>query len=186
MDAEAEASRFEGLSDEELWARFVAGEDDAFEALRSRYQDALYWYLLLSTGRQDAAMAHLRTLWATLAAWRQRFEGFDSFKAWLYAAATQNCVPATHPEPFGLGELIDDIKRGSPTSERARAFFALRDMTRQVRQPFLLVSVAGLSIQQAAKACNFTVERALAAVEQGFRMLARDGLFSVHGAEHEV
>jgi len=165
-------------SDEELWTAFVRGDDSALDALVERYGDGLYWYLLLSTGKQDAAVQHLRNVWAALAAWRRPFEGFAGFRAWLYAVATQTCVPATHPEPFGLTDLIDDVKRGQQTSRRSKLFFAVKDMARAVRQPFLLVLVAGLTLEEAAAACNFTVGRTLSSLQKAFHRLARTDAFS--------
>lgn len=162
-------------SDEQLWQRFVSGDDDALGVLESRYRLELYWYLLLSTGKQDAAARALRSAWTLLAAFREPLSGFGSFRIWLYAVATQNSVPATHPEPFGLTELVDDLKRGEKTSERGRLFYRIVDMARAARQPFLLVTLAGLSVDEAASACNFTVERTWRSLEQAYRSAARPG-----------
>lgn len=176
----------EGPTDEQLWRAFVEGEDAALTALLERYREELYWYLLLSTGKQETAAQYLRNVWALLAGYRRPFEGFDCFKSWLYAAATQNAVPATHPEPFGLTDLLDDIKRGTQQSERAALFFCIRDMTRAVRQPFLLVTVAGLSVGEAAKACNFTVDRTLDSIEKAYRRLARTEPFRPANHDYEL
>jgi len=162
-----------GRSDERLWQAFVAGEDEALAALEARYRMELFWYLLLSMGKQDEAARALRSTWSLLAAFRAPFEGFGSFRAWVYAVATQNSVPATRPESFGLGDLIDDLKRGPQTSGRGRLFYRIVDMTRVLRQPFLLVTVAGLSIEDAARACNFTVERTCRCVEKAYGSMAR-------------
>ncbi len=174
------------LSDEELWERFVAGRDAAIEVLVSRYRDELCWYLLLSMGRQDAAATCLRDVWALLAAYRRPFDGFGSFKSWLYAAVTQHCVPATHPDVLGLTILLDDLGRVGRRSRRARLFYSITDMKRSIRQPFLLVTVAGLSPAEAARACNFTIERTWRSVEMAYRRLARTGLFNRERAADEV
>jgi len=168
-------------SDEELWAAFVEGDDTAVEVLIERYNGALFWYLLLSTGRQATAAQHLVRIWQVLVAYRRPFDGFGSFKAWLYAVATQQAVPATHPEHMGLTELLDDIVRGEPGSRRGEIFFRVAELSRHIRQPFLLVTVAGLSLAEAAAACNFTEERAAAYVEKAYRRLARYRLFRTGG-----
>jgi DNA-directed RNA polymerase specialized sigma24 family protein len=165
------------LSDEDLWTRFVGGDDEAIGVLAGRHRDQVFWYLLLSTGKQDDAARNSRAVWALLAAWRAPYEGFGSFRSWLYAVATQNAVPATHPEMFGLGDLIDDLKRGEPESHRARVFYAIVDMTRAVRQPLLLTAVAGLTLEDAAKACNFTVERTRRCLARAYSQLAGQTAF---------
>jgi DNA-directed RNA polymerase specialized sigma24 family protein len=164
------------LSDEDLWKRFVDGEDAAIRLLGDRYHDEVFSYLLLSTGKQDEAARNCRSLWALLAAWRRPYEGFASFRSWLFAVVTQNAVPATHPEMLGLGDLIDDLKRGQPGSRRARVFYAVVDMTRAERQPLLLTAVAGLSVEEAAKACNFTAERTRRCLMKAYGQLGRQSV----------
>jgi DNA-directed RNA polymerase specialized sigma24 family protein len=168
----------QALSDEDLWDGFVAGEDQAVRVLADRYRDEVFGYLLLSTGKQDAAARNCRSIWALLAAWRRPYEGFSSFRGWLYAVVTQNAVPATHPEPFGLGDLIDDLKRGEPNSREARVFYALVDMTRAVRQPLLLTALAGLTVDEAAKACNFNPERVRRCLVKAYAQLGRQSVFA--------
>ncbi len=173
MSSERPPPQPDATTDEELWQAFVRGDDTALEKLAERYRDELFWYLLLSTGKQETAAQCVRNVWALLAAYRLPVEGFDSFRSWIYAVTTQNAVPAAHPEPFGLTELVDDMKRGKVKSRRARLFFCIRDMKRAVRQPFLLVTAAGLSLEDAARACNFTVARTVHGIEQACRHLTR-------------
>ena len=162
-------------SDERLWGSFVDGDDGALLVLERRYRAELFWYLLLSMGKQDAAARALRSTWTLLVGFRAPFEGFGSFRSWLYAVATQNAIPATHPDTFGLTDLIDDLKRGTSTTERGRLFYHVVDTARALRQPFLLVTLAGLSVEEAAKVCNFTVERAWRAVEKAYVSMAQAG-----------
>ncbi|MHC4481453.1 MAG: RNA polymerase sigma factor, partial [Planctomycetota bacterium] len=131
------------LSDDELWGAFAAGDDEPIGVLLTRYRDELYWYLLISLGKEDAAAHSLRDVWALLAAYRRPFSGFSSFRAWLYAAATQSAVPPAHPEVMGLGEFLDDLKRVPQSTRRGKLFYAVRDLKRRLRQPFLLVTLAG-------------------------------------------
>ena len=186
MSQDDPASAHAALSDEQLWQAFVAGQDAALSVLCARHREALYWYLLLSTGKQDAAVQCLGNTWELLAAYRRPFEGFASFKSWLFAAATQNSVPATHPESFGLTDLVDDLKRGEQVGRRGKLFFCISDMARSERQPFLLVMLVGLSVPETAKACSFTVERTHKCLEKAFRRLARSELFSRKGASDGV
>ncbi len=175
-----------GRSDEELWERFVGGDAAALAELRARHTGPLYRYLLLSTGRPDEAGRHVVGTWSLLACYRERFQGFASFRAWLYAVATQRWMPPTHPEQFGLTDLMDDLRRGRPSSREGRIFFRVNDMHRSVRQPFLLEALAGLGPDEIAAACRFTPERVRKALATAYRRLARSGLFGPgEGADAE-
>ena len=178
-------------SDEDLWRAYVEGEDAALDGLIRRHTEDLFWYLFLSTGQQQTAGRHLMRTWDLVASYRGEFDGFDSFKSWLYAVATQNAVPANHPEDMGLTELVNEMTRGGPIDRRAEIFFRIGDLRRHLRQPFLLVTVAGLNIAEAAKACNFTRERTLKFLEKAYRRLSRSPEFRgrgsvARGAEDEV
>ncbi len=173
-------------SDEALWERFVDGEDSALDALVRRHEDELYTYLLLSTRSPRTALQHLLNTWEIVAGYRRPYEGFGSFRSWLYAVATQNCVPATHSDTFGLGEVLADIRRAAPADRRSKIVHRLSDLTRRIRQPVLLVGVVGLSIEDASKVCNFTRSRTIAYLERACRFLARSGLFEPGEEDHEL
>ena len=172
-----------GASDEQLWGAFVRADDSALETLVDRYSSGLYWYLLLSTGNQQAAAQQAVSIWELVACYRRPFEGFGSFKSWLYAVATQNAVPAARREDLGLSGLLDDMRRSAQVSGKARTFFGIRDMVRSIRQPFLLVAVAGLTVEDAAKACNFSEERTVRSIEMACRQLGRARLSGGGGDE---
>ncbi len=174
------------MTDEQLWDAYAGGEDAALEALVDRHSGALFWYLFLSTGRQQPAAQHVFRTWDLVARWRRPYEGFGSFRGWLYAVATQNNVPAGHPEGLGLTELMEDMRRVQPSGRWGEMFFRIADMHRHVRQPFLLVSVAGLSIAEAARACNFSEQDTARRVETAYRRLARARLFKSPKTADEV
>lgn len=176
----------EKRSDEELWDAFVGGDDAALRALMGRYRDELFWYLLLSTGNQQKAAQYLVEVWEVVARHRGAWEGFDSFRSWLYAVATQNSVPATHPEPMGLSDLIGDLKRHAPSSGIGEVFYRVADMRRPFRQPFLLTTVGGLSLAETAKACNFSRKRTIACLEKAYRVMAGSPAFPATEGRDEL
>ena len=169
-------------TDEQLWEWFVQGDDDALGVLEARYRAELHWYLLLSMGKQDGVARALKSVWTLLASYRQGFQGFPSLRTWLYAVVTQNCVPATRPDPFGLTDLVDDLRRGPQRTRREELFYRIVDMSREVRQPFLLTVLAGLSIEDAARACNFDIRRTWRCLERAYERLERGALFRGEGA----
>jgi len=161
------------VSDEDLWDEFVSGDAGAAEVLAERYGDELYWYLFLSMGDQQRAAQGLLRTWELACDFRRSFEPFESFRSWIYAVATQNSVPATQSDMTGLVDLLDDVRRKPVLPRRGDVFFGIRDMLRWVRQPFLLVTVAGLTVRQTAWACNFTEDKVLRALAEGCRQLGR-------------
>ncbi len=163
--------------DAALWDAYCAGDADALRVLVGRYKDELYWYLLLSTGRPDEAARHCIQTWVLVARCAAAVEGFSSFREWLYAVATQNTVPPTHPETFGLSDLLAEVTRGRPGGERGRIMIRLIEMHRRLRQPLLLVTLAGLGVDEAARVCNYTAERTVRALDRACRVLGRSGLF---------
>ena len=112
------------------------------------------------------------------AAWRRPFEGFTSPRAWLFAIATQNFVPPYAREQEGLLDFVQEMKDRKALGEEAMWRRALNDMRREIRQPFLLVAVAGLSIEQTAAACRFSEEQVEKNLAIGYRRLARENASS--------
>ena len=170
--------------DESLWSRFIEGDEGALLTLASRYRDELYWYLLLSTGRPRTAAEGTLSVWSRMAQCRRPIEEFTSFRIWLYAVATQNVVPPTHPERFGLTDAMQELRAERPSSQREQLVLAIRDLQVSIRQPFLLLVVAGLSMEETAMCCNFTKGRTVACVEKACRRLQSNAaLREVVGAE---
>ena len=150
--------------DDALWDGYCAGDADALRALVRRHKDELYWYLLLSTGRPDEAARHSIQTWVLVARCARAVEGFSSFRGWLYAVATQN-------------DLVAEVRRGRPGSERGRIMTRLIEMHRRLRQPLLLVTLAALGVEEAARVCNYTAERTVRALDRACRVLGRSDLF---------
>ncbi len=164
-------------SDEELWSDYIDGSEEAFIELRSRYRDSIFRYLLLSgIDTRDAAQM-LGQIFCYMAAYRERPEGFDSIKEWIFAVTTQQALPAHVPDEQGFIGFIRELNDGQPTSQLERARRDLNDMQRDIRQPFLLVAVFGLGIEEAARACRFRPDKTAAKVELGFRRLAGSNSF---------
>lgn len=165
-------AQHQSLSDEALWAEYVDGSDAAFDEVRRRYQEPLFRYLLLSGTELRTASQALGQILCHASLHRRRLEGFDSLKGWLFAIATQQAVPAHVPEQEGLMDFISQMKRGEPTSPEDNLRRALFDVRRDLRQPFLLVAVFGLSIAQAARACRFPPDQTAHKLKRAYREIS--------------
>jgi len=173
-----EQEPLEHLDDTELWSAYVRGNDAAFSEVCRRYRGELYWYLLLSLASPRRAAQRLAEVMGLAAAYRLPYEGFESLKGWLYAIATQSAVSTKEPEELGFADLFEGTRRRKPRTTTERAVYELADLKRQLRQPLLLVTAGGLSISEAARACNFTEEQAAKCIEKALRALSRSGPFS--------
>jgi DNA-directed RNA polymerase specialized sigma24 family protein len=173
----------DGRTDEALWAAYTAGEDKALGELMARHAEGLYRYLVLSSGRPEIAAGYLTDAWRAVASYRGGVEGFGSWRGWLYAVATQRAVPATRPEPFGLAELLEEVRGARGAVAVDPLWQLLAELPRQLRQPLLLVGVAGLTVGEAATACNFSGAKTLACLGRACRGLARSRLFEDEAAD---
>jgi len=160
------------LPDQALWDCYAGGQDEAFAEVRRRYQGELFRYLQLSLGEVGAAAAQLGRALGLARNHRGPHEGFDSLRGWLLAVATQACVPAHIPQDDGLAAWLSDLRRPKAGSEDELLREALRDIRHEVKQPFLLVVVMGLAVEEAAKACRFSVRRTERCVLRACRELA--------------
>jgi DNA-directed RNA polymerase specialized sigma24 family protein len=163
---------YRSLSDEALWEEYVDGSGEAFDEIRERYQNSIFQYLLLSGTDLRTAAEALGQILCQAATYRRHFEGFPSLKSWLFAIATQQAVPAHVPEQEGLIDFISELRHGEPSNREEKLRRALRDVRRDVRQPFLLVAAFGLDIAEAARACRFRPETTVKKVERGYREVA--------------
>ncbi|MFW5923877.1 MAG: RNA polymerase sigma factor [Planctomycetota bacterium] len=159
-------------SDETLWAEYLDGSESAFRRLQQRYEEPIFRYLQLSgLDPKDAAQA-LGQVLCHIATYRRQPEGFGSIREWFYAVATQKVVPAHVPDEDGLADFLSQIKEGRPESASDRFRRALDGMQRKIRQPFLLVTLAGLSTQEAARACRFRPGTTERRIELAYRRLS--------------
>ena len=165
------------LPDEALWQAYVDGADEAFAQVRRRYQQDLFRYLVLSLSSTALAARELGRVLAGAAAFRRPPQGFDSLKGWLFAIATQGASPAHAGHEEGLLDSMKELARTESGTRHERVLLALRDLRRADRQPFLLVTVAGLSFAEAARACRFSVERTRRAVARAYRQLTGAEVF---------
>lgn len=84
--------RLSDMRDDELLERFDSGDVEAFGVLLSRYQVALYNFILRSVRDTDTASDLLQEVFARVI---QRADGFDrraKFSTWLYTIARNQCI----------------------------------------------------------------------------------------------
>lgn len=104
-------------TDEELMARFQAGDAEAMEALFGRFQKPLFNFFLRMVGRRETAEDLVQETFLKLCRFGHSFRGSEAkFTTWLYSVAGNHCRDylrhmSRRPESsmVELGEEEDDF-----------------------------------------------------------------------------
>lgn len=109
-----------GLTDEELWQAFSAGDDSAYTLLYFRYSDKLYVYLKMVLGSgQDRLLIDdiFQDTWVRVYRERGKFEsrGKGSFSGWVYRIAHNFAVSVLRRPHFFSS--LEDMPEGVTFSE---------------------------------------------------------------------
>jgi RNA polymerase sigma-70 factor (ECF subfamily) len=146
-------------ADPRTLARARSGDLDAFEDLVRTYQGDLWRFAYSYT--RDQALAEDVTQEAFLRAYRflPTYRGDARFGSWLFRIA-RNCALDAIRTRIGQEERARrlDSGPGSPDPHtRAELDTALAAVSREHREPFLLIEVFGLSYQEAADVLHVRV-----------------------------
>jgi RNA polymerase sigma-70 factor (ECF subfamily) len=149
-----------GLADEDLMARYGAGETGAFDALYERYRGPLYRYFLRHCEGEASAQELYQEAWLRVVAARERWRPEAGFAPWLFRIARN--LLADHwrrrpPPAEPIDEAVVD-----PSAPWPEAWTLLRDcverllrllsgLAREQRDAFLLQAEGGLTLEQIAE-----------------------------------
>lgn len=145
-------------SDEDLLARYAAGEVAAFEQLYARHESPVWRFLLRQCAQRAVAEELHQETWFAVARDASRFRPDARFTTWLYAIARHRLIDrlrATKPHTSLDQEWIDDQSPAPPEEaerqEQGDAILAaLEQLPAEQREAFLLQAEAGLSVEQIA------------------------------------
>jgi len=84
----------DNLSDEQLFAQFIAGEPDAFDELVNRYYKQVYRFLVRFTGRPHLAEDLIQDVFMKLSRSAETFDPTRKFRPWLYSIAANRARDA--------------------------------------------------------------------------------------------
>jgi RNA polymerase sigma-70 factor (ECF subfamily) len=169
-------------SDEALLARFVAGDDDAFELLMKRHEDRIYALAFRMTGdRADALEATQDTF---IAAFRQArsFRGDAAFSTWLYRVGINSCRDllrkrARLPEP--VAEFDEQPLGAAPAHVEEEAIDridlgrALADLPEDYREAVALHDLGGLAYDEIAAIASVPIGTIKSRISRGRKLLAK-------------
>ena len=144
--------------DEDLVARWVAGDLRAFEALYARHRRPLYRYLLRLAGDEASANDLYQGAWEKVVRARKTYRPKGPFRAWLYRIAHNHAMdqfrrsrPETELDTANLasgedgpGEALDRRDR----EQRLRR--AVQALPEKQREALSLKLDAGLTLDEIA------------------------------------
>jgi RNA polymerase sigma-70 factor (ECF subfamily) len=144
--------------DNELLARHVAGDQDAFSELLSRHQDRLWAVALRTLGNPEDAADALQD--AMISAYRGAagFRGGSAVTTWMHRIVVNACLDlarrkAARPtEPLRLDPTSEPTGR-DPVAERATSLAvlaALRTLPPEQAAAVVLVDIEGYPVTQVA------------------------------------
>ena len=175
-DATPRTAFEQGTPDLELLGRFHAGDHAAFGVLVSRYQRAVFNFVLRSLGERQVAEDLTQEVFLRVIQGSSGFQNQAKFSTWLFTIARNLCVDhgrrmkhrrhasldATTNDSDGALRLVDRIPHHQPGADRGasatrireRVTRALEQMPQEQREVFLLRQVDGVPFAEIALICG--------------------------------
>lgn len=171
-------------TDEELFSRYVDGDEESLNLLLSRYNNALYHYIMGKVKCPGTVDDILQTAFCKLVRYRNVFDQTKSFKAWLYTITDRvitDCLRRSrhrqkHTRNFS-DLVINDQGRGTEEQKRdflmdhetlepaelvckdddaRQALSLLRDLPEKYRTSIHFLVLQGLTTRQASQLLGAT------------------------------
>ena len=151
-------------ADQEVIARVLAGDRDAFSLLIGRYSDPLYRHALGMTGSPDVAKDILQS--SFIKAYQHLAEVHGRFDAWIFRIVANGCkdwlknIRRTHlsyeedDQPSAFATPDEELDRSELRSDLDRALSALAP---SLREAFVMKHVEGRSYEEMADLLGTTV-----------------------------
>jgi RNA polymerase sigma-70 factor (ECF subfamily) len=165
-------ARFSDMADDELLARFAAGEAAAFEVLIQRYQTPLYNFILRTIRDSDVAADLLQEAFTRVIQRHSDFNREAKFSTWIYVIARNLCfdharrmkhrrhasLDAEGPAGTDGGAWVERLPAAQPDLElqaganslRARLALAVEALPDEQREVFLMRQVQQLPFAEIA------------------------------------
>lgn len=151
-------------ADQEIIARVLAGERNAFSVLIHRYQDPLYRHALGMTGSPDVAEDILQM--SFIKAYQHLAEVRGRFDAWVFRIVANGCkdwlknIRRTHlsydedDQPTSYANPDEELDRSELRDDLDRA---LQKLPPSLREAFIMKHVEGRSYEEMAELLTTTV-----------------------------
>ncbi len=174
------------LTDEELVARVLSGEQEAFSLIVERYQNQIFSLAFRLGGDYDEARDMAQDAFLRIYQELRSFDPSRRFFPWMYRVAHNTCINALHKKPKPMAD-IDEIADFTPAEEglgspehnfeqkeQARLLReALAELPDQFREPIFLKYMEGLSYKEIAERLDLPVSTIETRLYRGRQMLQK-------------
>jgi len=173
-------SVLKNLTDRQLFARFTAGDEDAFREVVSRYKNPLYMFLKRFVNKQDVAEDVFQETFLQLYTSRESFDNSRPLRPWLFTIAANKARDAlrkqqrssaatlgtiSEPGEMTISDILDTIisyettpydqLEKSETAECVRRIIA--NMPDNLREILILSYFERFSYKQMAKILSIPI-----------------------------
>lgn len=161
--------------------RAQRGDADAFAALFDRYQKAIFNFMRRLGMPRGAAEEGTQEVFLKLWEHRDQYRPGGGFRVYLYRIARNHRINQLRRGPVNprrylesrKEEGVDPAEAAEKGDAGARALQAVASLPADVRVPFLLKQVQGLSYAEVSQVAGITPRQAEDRVTQAFELLAR-------------
>lgn len=153
-------------SDEELYRRYLSGNEESLRALLERYAEGLTLFLNGFTNNIEDAKELMMDAFVVVASKKNSFEGKSSFKTWLFSIGRNLAMSRLRKRKLHLIPLEDAVDTESPyegpetgilADEAKKAVYgALNKIKEDYRDALCLVYIEGMSYDEAARVLKKT------------------------------
>ena len=168
-------------TDEELIARFLGGDKEAFDELMRAHEERVFAICLRMLRDRQAALDATQDTFLALYRKADRFHGRAAFSTWLYRVTINTCydslrrakrrtaspLPESNDPPDAHAE---DLLRGAEL--RPDVETALSGIAPEFRAVVVLVDMEGLALETVAEMLDVPVGTVKSRVFRGRRLLA--------------
>src|SRR5690348_11438352 len=156
----ADETGYGDASDQDLLARHVAGDHEAFGEIVRRHRDRLWAVALQTLGDREEAADAVQD--ALVSAYRSadRFRGDAAVTTWLHRIVVNACLDRARRRQVRPTVALPEVETQSlaafpPDSDTALAVRAALDqLPAEQRVPLILLDVQGYSVAEIAKILN--------------------------------
>lgn len=167
------------LTDEQLYSRYLLGENEAVDELLLRHKEGLTWFIYEFVHSYDDAEDLMMDTFALLLFKRVRFRGDSSFKTWLYGIGRNLSLNYLRKHKNESVEIIDeaipieiDVESEVISKENSKALFdALNQLKPEYAQVLYLSYFARMDSSQIANVMKKTVKQIYNLTERAKKQL---------------
>jgi RNA polymerase sigma factor (sigma-70 family) len=151
---------YDGETDEALIGRYAGGDSSAFEMLYRRHEMRAWRYLDRNLSDQAAADGLLQEVWFLIARDAEQYDPGTRFRTWLFSLIHTRMIDSVQEsQRQAATEQAADTSTAAAGHEPLIALNdAIRQLSREQREAFLLQMEGQLSIDEVARVTDSTFE----------------------------